>query len=35
MAMMAATHAAVGLASGFLATLFLAGIGLYFWARRH
>jgi hypothetical protein len=34
MDMMAATHAAAGLASGFLAVLFFAGVALYFWARR-
>lgn len=33
MAMMAATEAAAGLAGGFLLLVFLAGIGLYFWAR--
>lgn len=34
MAMMAATHAAAGIASGFLVMLFLGGVALYFWARR-
>ena len=34
MEMMAATHAAIGLAGGFLAMLFLGGVGLYLWVRR-
>ncbi len=34
MEMMAATHAAAGFAGGFLALLFLGGVGLYLWARR-
>jgi hypothetical protein len=33
MAMMEATHAAAGIAGGFLILLFLAGIALYFWGR--
>ncbi len=32
--MMAATHAAAGLAGGFLLLLFGAGVVLYLWARR-
>ena len=32
--MMAATHAAAGIAGGFLLLLFIAGLGLYFWGRR-
>ena len=34
MGMMAATHAAAGIAGGFLLLLFIAGLGLYFWGRR-
>jgi hypothetical protein len=34
MEMMAATHAAAGLAGGFLVLLFALGVGLYLWARR-
>jgi len=33
MAMMAATHAAFGLAGGFVVVLAAAAIGLYLWAR--
>lgn len=31
--MMAATHAAFGLASGFVVVVLVAAIGLYLWAR--
>ena len=34
MAMMTATHAAVGYASGFVAIVFVAGLALFLWARR-
>lgn len=34
MAMMAATHAAVSLAGGFLGVLFLPQVALFWWARR-
>ncbi len=33
MAMMAATHAAFGLASGFVVVIVAAAVGLYLWAR--
>jgi hypothetical protein len=33
MDMMAATHSAAGMAGGFLLTLFLVGIALFFWAK--
>ncbi len=33
MAMMAATHAAFGLAGAFVVIVFVAAIGLYLWAR--
>ncbi|MEY2882445.1 MAG: hypothetical protein RL490_169 [Pseudomonadota bacterium] len=34
MAMMEATHAAAGLAGGFLTVLFVAGVAIFLWARR-
>ena len=33
MAMMAATHAAFGLASGFVVVALIVAVGLYLWAR--
>lgn len=34
MEMMAASHAAAGIAGGFLLLLFAAGVALFLWARR-